>query len=120
MNLNGAAIHTTASCSFSSCRCRSAAVSGRGWRIGPGPGPTPVLSPKVNITGGWWGDGSDGFPALLTTFWFDGRMSREEVAGTGGGGICWEDTRRGWGEGGTELRSGMTLVELPVADLRRT
>ena len=27
--------HTTASCSFSSCMCRSAAVRGRGWRRGP-------------------------------------------------------------------------------------
>jgi hypothetical protein len=36
---------TTASCSFSSCRWRSAAVKGRGCLSGPGPVPTPVLSP---------------------------------------------------------------------------
>lgn len=38
---------TTASCSFSNCRCRSAAVKGRGCLKGPGPLPTPVLSPIV-------------------------------------------------------------------------
>ena len=42
---------TTASCSFSSCIWRSAAVRGRGWRSGPGPGSTPVLSSRG---GGAW------------------------------------------------------------------
>jgi len=38
-------ILTTASCSFSNCRCKSAAVKGLGCLKGPGPVPTPVLSP---------------------------------------------------------------------------
>jgi hypothetical protein len=38
---------TTASCSFSNCRCKSAAVNGRGCLRGPGPVPTPVLSPTI-------------------------------------------------------------------------
>lgn len=38
-------IHTTASCSFSNCKCKSAAVRGLGCLKGPGPVPTPVLSP---------------------------------------------------------------------------
>ena len=38
---------TTASCSFSNCRCKSAAVKGRGCLNGPGPLPTPVLSPAI-------------------------------------------------------------------------
>ena len=37
---------TTASCSFSNCIWRSAAVSGLGCRRGPGPGSTPVLSSR--------------------------------------------------------------------------
>ncbi len=62
---------TTASCSFSSWRCRSAAVKGRGCRIGPGPGPTPELSPIAcgfNMVGGAkCGDGrEEELPALLT------------------------------------------------------
>lgn len=39
------AVLTAASCSFSICECRSAAVNGRGCLSGPGPVPTPVLSP---------------------------------------------------------------------------
>ena len=35
---------TMASCSFSICMCRSAAVRGRGCRSGPGPGSVPVCS----------------------------------------------------------------------------
>ena len=35
---------TMASCSFSICMCRSAAVRGRGCRSGPGPGSVPVSS----------------------------------------------------------------------------
>lgn len=46
MKLEGREL-TTASCSFSSCRCRSAAVRGRGCLKGPGPVPTPVLSPVI-------------------------------------------------------------------------
>lgn len=38
---------TTASCSFSNCKCSSAAVSGRGCLTGPGPYPTPVLSTGI-------------------------------------------------------------------------
>lgn len=38
---------TTASCSFSNCKCKSAAVKGRGCLNGPGPLPTPVLSPAM-------------------------------------------------------------------------
>ena len=41
---------TMASCSFSICMCRSAAVRGRGCRNGPGPGSVPVSSCR---TGGW-------------------------------------------------------------------
>jgi len=61
---------------------------------------------------------------LLTTAWFEGRTLIDEElaeARTGGGGICCEGSRRGpvglatrpWGDGGTELRSGMSLVVDP-------
>lgn len=110
------AIRTTASCSFSSCRWRSAAVKGRGCRNGPGPGPTPVLS-FIDGTGkedaaGRLGDGRLDELEALTVLWFDGRMFSEGDPGAGGGGICWEDARRDEvagkrGESGTELRSGM-------------
>ncbi len=42
-------ILTTASCSFSSCRCKSAAVKGLGCLNGPGPIPTPVLCPIARL-----------------------------------------------------------------------
>lgn len=46
-------------------------------------------------------------------FWFEGRMLRDgsdACAGSGGGGIWWEERREalcGYGDAGTELRSGM-------------
>lgn len=81
------------SCSFSSSRCNSAAVSGRGWRSGPdnrkplssmrdllmhspGPIPTPVLSEADMVL-------CRGELGMLL-FW-----------GTGGGPIA-EDVRREW------------------------
>lgn len=120
--------HTTASCSFSNCRCKSAAVKGLGCLNGPGPIPTPVLSPAgivpvadVNIL--LIGDIKGG--VAVTALWFEGRILREVVdMGGFGEDIAWEvrreevrDVRRGeaiisWGlgDGGTEFRSGaMTL-----------
>ena len=104
--------HTTASCSFSSWRWRSAAVSGRGCRSGPGPGPTPLLSP-IAVEDRRRAD-RVGELGPLTALWFEGRMFSEGEPGTGGGGICWVDERRDevarkWGDGGTELRSGMAI-----------
>lgn len=67
------------------------------------------------------GDGRDGSEALalLTVYWFEGRMFRDgdpaDWTGTGGGGIWWEEERReafrGCGEAGTVLRSGMVDAE---------
>jgi len=72
---------TTASCSFSSCRCKSAAVNGRGCLKGPGPNPTPVLSPVtypvVIGAAGILGEVKGGDVAL-TALWFEGRILREE------------------------------------------
>ena len=85
-------LHTTASCSFSSSRWRSAAVKGRGCRRGPGPGPTPVLSfivgPGREVEGWKPGDGRLGEAEALTVLWLEGRMLSEGEPGAGGGGIC--------------------------------
>lgn len=60
-----------------------------------------------------WGAGRDeGYPPWPTAFWFDGRTLRDGELGTGGGGICCDDALREadgriWGDGGTELRSGI-------------
>jgi hypothetical protein len=114
-------LHTTASCSFSSCRWRSAAVKGRGCRKGPGPGPTPVLSaiggPGKDVDAGKLGEGRLDEEEALTALWFEGRMFSDGEPGAGGGGICWEDARRdraasACGDGGTELRSGMATLWL--------
>lgn len=118
MCLVGLVGSTTASCSFSSCVWISAAVRGRGWRTGPGPGPTLVLSlparldDEIMVADEICGEGREGgLPVLLTVLWFEGRMSRvEEELGIGGGGICSKDARRGWGDGGTELRSGIVKL----------
>lgn len=60
--------------------------------------------------GGNCGDGSTGVDVLFglcTAVWFDGRISE---LGAGGGGICCDARReRKWGEGGTELRSGIAI-----------
>lgn len=85
--------HTTASCSFSSWLCRSAAVKGSGKRAGPGPDGSSVVG--VMFGGRDGGGTSGGLAVLLTARWFEGRMLLVEgEAGTGGGGICWEETRR--------------------------
>ena len=108
---------TTASCSFSSSRCRSAAVMGRGCRMGPG----PEISPEASFDGipamlpeGWnCGEGrEDEGPAWLTMLWFEGRIFSDGELGTGGGGICCDDARRArtWGDAGTVLRSGMLVI----------
>ena len=80
-----------------------------------------MLSPARPLSGMKCGDGRDDeLPALLTMLWFDGRMLTEaelDEEGTGGGPICWAAARRStdaraWGDGGTELRSGILLVRL--------
>jgi len=74
---------------------------------------SPIACPASTPAGRKCGDGRDEeAPTLLTALWFEGRMLRDGDVGTGGGGICCEDARRGavartWGDGGTELRSGM-------------
>lgn len=108
---------TTASCSFSSSKCSSAVVSGRGCLVGPGPGPTPGSGGEVCDCGCTGcvavrrGDGRDD-EDWLTAFWFEGRMLRdgdEEV------GIWFVDSRldedKTSGDGGTELRSGILMVD---------
>lgn len=85
--------HTTASCSFSSWLCRSAAVKGSGKRAGPGPDGSSVVG--VMLGGRDGGGTGGGLAVLLTARWFEGRMLfAEGEAGTGGGSICCEETRR--------------------------
>jgi hypothetical protein len=117
-------IHTTASCSFSSCRCKSAAVNGRGCLNGPGPVPTPVLSPGRYPAGplamdvGKIGEAKGG-DIWLIVLWFEGRIFREGETGVRRGGcICWDVRReavleapKGRGEGGTEFRSGAMIAD---------
>jgi len=120
---------TTASCSFSSCMWRSAAVSGRGCRSGPvwyrvsetaqtilkspyvldflpGPTPTPVLSAACEIARG------------SLEVMVGGCVPGGEV---GGGIDSWarrrksDGARRGlYGEGGREFRSGAMLVQTDI------
>ncbi len=117
---------TTASCSFSNCRCKSAAVNGLGCLSGPGPVPTPVLSPGILAAAAIPlrpGDAM-GTLGLLTALWLDGRTLIAE-SGKGGGAICCEalleggsevmrgeeeEAASGRGERGTELRSGAIAV----------
>ena len=49
-------------------------------------------------------------------------MLSDGELGTGGGGICWDDDRRArtWGEGGTELRSGMVRAETVAGEIAPT
>jgi hypothetical protein len=88
--------HTTASCSFSSSKCNSAAVIGRGCLIGK-PGPPPSLLATVGLSGG---NGK---------FWTPGGIAPlGDARGRGGGfmgNIC--DARRDVGsEGCRELDGG--------------
>lgn len=122
-------IPTLASCSFSICMCKSAAVSGWGCLNGPGPGPTPdsacggCMVGSAAGPGCRCGDGSGGAAAnapLLTALWFEGRMLRDGDDGTGGGGICCDEGRRESastsGDGGTLLRSGIFSWGFDSAD----
>jgi hypothetical protein len=58
--------------------------------------------------------GFDEEEPCVTALWLEGRMFSEGEVGAGGGGIWWEDRRRGvasaWGDAGTELRSGMATI----------
>jgi hypothetical protein len=118
-------VHTTASCSFSSCRCKSAAVKGLGCLSGPGPAPTPVLSPVIPIAvlcmTTLAPGATIGCTCGLTVLWFEGRIfSVGEERGRVGGAICCdclldvglEDAPKGRGEGGTVLRSGIVLLSI--------
>lgn len=94
---------------------------GRGCRMGPGPDTegSGAVGGCAAAAGAIGGDGREGLAGcgLLTVFWFDGRMLREEeseaCAGSGGGGMWCEEERRGavggCGEAGTELRSGIVV-----------
>ena len=138
----GREVLTTASCSFSSSICSSAAVRGRGCRRGPGPDSTGT-SPGTDdwvcadcSVGGWgvWAADDDAdVESGFTAFWFDGRMFNDGDNGAGGGGICccccccccWVDCRRdaasGRGDGGTELRSGIAsraCIGLEIREMR--
>jgi hypothetical protein len=89
-----------------------------------------VLSPDgpgITVVGKLLCDGDiDGWLALITVGWLDGRMLRDgDAIGRVGGGICCEVLRdegieefevtrgeeaRGLGDGGTELRSGAIML----------
>lgn len=107
---------TRASCSFSTSVCSSAAVKGRGCRVGPGP--ASVEESLVFATAGCGcddencGDSPVGVDDVvgLTALWFEGRILSEASAGSPEGITSFEDCRRaasGRGETGTELRSGI-------------
>jgi hypothetical protein len=69
------------------------------------------------IIGSWCsnGDGRGDIWLPATAGWLEGRMFKDGEDGTrgaGGGGIGFVDVRRAWwGDGGTELRSGISRRE---------
>lgn len=124
---------TTASCSFSSCRCKSAAVRGLGCLSGPGPVPTPVLSPELPYAGNGVAAAAAAAAcvavgcdeAAMNALVFEGRILGTGAARgkIGGVRICCDARREvgavpvtrgdcevGCGDGGTELRSGAMLI----------